>query len=83
MSENDDIIRLRDAVRDYVEHNPNAADTLEGIARWWLASGPGQINRDRLQKALDSLVSAKVLQGERKQSGELIYTCSRKIPRTD
>ena len=48
-------------ILDYLEQNPNAADTLDGILEWWL---PKQsiIEQERVvQSALDLLVQRKLL----------------------
>ncbi len=64
---------LAEEILDYLRHNPNAADALEGIARWWLRRRHGDADMDQVQKALDYLVEKGLLQSERKRSGELIY----------
>ena len=31
-----DVLRLADAIRQYLSEHPDAADTLEGVVNWWL-----------------------------------------------
>ena len=48
--------RIADALLEYVESNPHASDTLDGIGRWWLANDE-TISREDLSRALDKLVA--------------------------
>jgi hypothetical protein len=43
----------------YLEANPNASDTLEGICMWWLG---GQSESAEIQDALDFLVGAGLVE---------------------
>ena len=48
---------LARAILDYLQTHPNAADSVEGIARWWLgASGP-EPDAGQLAQVLDSLAA--------------------------
>jgi hypothetical protein len=56
----------------YLDRNPNAADTVDGVAYWVPQSGqiPG---RDVVQEALDALVARHELSSERLPGGAVIY----------
>jgi hypothetical protein len=41
----------------YLRDHPHAADTVEGIHRWWLPDRLAQLGPDRLQRCLDELVA--------------------------
>jgi hypothetical protein len=45
----------------YLEQNPNAADTLDGILEWWLPRQSIYEQEKTVQLALDSLVERKLL----------------------
>jgi hypothetical protein len=49
------------AILRYLVAHPDAKDTVDGIARWWLAPradrGGHQWNRDVVQEAIDELVA--------------------------
>ena len=53
MSDFDDAVRdAAERIREYVAKFPNAADTVDGIAAWWLSGVPVYV----AQAALDDLV---------------------------
>jgi hypothetical protein len=50
------------ALRCYLERNPEAADSLEGIRRWWLPSSLQSVPDAALQRALEAMVAAGAMQ---------------------
>jgi hypothetical protein len=56
-SEEAEIAHLREAIRDYLQRNPEAADTLGGIVNWWLPDKPVRIETSRVERALAQLVA--------------------------
>lgn len=56
-SEEAEIARLREAIRDYLQRNPEAADTLGGIVNWWLPDTRVRIETSRVERALAQLVA--------------------------
>lgn len=56
-SEEAKIARLREAILDYLQRNPEAADTLEGIVSWWLPAEPVRVEASRVERALEQLVA--------------------------
>ena len=49
---------MRDALRRYLHERPDAADTLVGIAQWWLPESMRGISMDRLRLVLGDLIAA-------------------------
>jgi hypothetical protein len=49
------VSRIADVLLRYIESNPHASDTLDGIGRWWLANE--SISREDLSRALAKLVA--------------------------
>jgi hypothetical protein len=47
-----DVRSAAEQIERYLEDHPNAADTVKGIAAWWLPDAPEPI----VQAALDDLV---------------------------
>ena len=67
-SERDRLLRtpddeeLCDAIVGYLRDHPNAADTLEGIAEWWLPRHQLRIDVERLARMLRRLADRDVLE---------------------
>jgi hypothetical protein len=61
----------------YAQENPNASDSAQGIARWWLDPKDG-LNLQALDEALDFLVSRGVFAERLAADGRRSYrrTCS-------
>jgi hypothetical protein len=77
--------RLSKVARDilgYLERNPDAGDTLRGVARWWLLQQRIHTAVEDVQRALDQLVKLGLV-SRRKTTphGPLLYTAGRKIRR--
>jgi hypothetical protein len=49
---------LSTALRQYLARNPDAADSVDGIRRWWLPQPLQSVGNERLQAALDGLVAS-------------------------
>jgi hypothetical protein len=62
----------------YVDVNPAAADTVDGIARWWLARPVQPPLRD-VEAALDALIRRGVLTRRSLPDGNSVYA---RVPRT-
>jgi hypothetical protein len=63
----------------YISLHPTAADTVGGIARWWLTLLE-QPALDRVEAAVDVLVSRGLLNRHRLPDGNLIYACATRAP---
>ena len=59
------------AILRYCADHPNAADTLDGVRRWWLAD-PTRTTGE-VEAALDALVAAGLLDIRRLPDGTAIY----------
>ena len=74
MTRDDDlVVAVADEVMRYLAHHPEAADSAEGIQRWWLA--PHQIEEplERVQRALDALVRKGVLVRKTLPDGSTVF----------
>jgi hypothetical protein len=67
------IDRLMRAIVRYLDAHPNASDTLEGVARWWVASDAEHAPVDALQRALDLLTDRHVLTRRMLPAGRRSY----------
>lgn len=71
MDEHSDFAHIINAISAYVEANPYAADSQEGITRWWLR---GQVYKeDVVHKALETLVKHGLLKRQINPDGAVIY----------
>jgi hypothetical protein len=62
-----DLAAVVNALSEYLRRNPQACDTLDGIARWWLG-GEWRQRTTLVQEALDGLEELGVI--ERVQAGD-------------
>lgn len=68
-----EIALLCDEIDAYLRRRPSAADTLEGIVRWWLARDRTERSRDAVQRALDLLVARHRVKRTVNADGQVIY----------
>lgn len=67
---------LADEVERYLATHPNAADSVEGILRWWLPPGHADASAEQLKRALDLLVARGTVTERRMADGRSIYARS-------
>lgn len=65
--------RLAQEILNYLEGNPQAGDTLEGIAQWWLAQQIIDRLVDDVAVALEKLVKDGAVEAHSPRSGSTIY----------
>lgn len=63
-----------EAVRHYLARHPDAADSPEGILRWWLPKELQQVPIDLLRQALETLVASGEVQSRTLPDGTRLYT---------
>lgn len=61
------------AILAYLRENPEARDTLEGVAEWWLLDQKVDCELARVEKALDQLVEADLIEVRKTSDGRLHY----------
>lgn len=64
---------LSQKILNYLKKHPQAGDTLEGIATWWLAQQRIEEIVDEVAEALDVLIKKGRVQALESQSGVTIY----------
>jgi hypothetical protein len=64
--------KLTQQIQDYLERRPQAGDTLEGIARWWLLRQQVNESVEEVKQALAILKSRNVIV-EQNLAGRTIY----------
>lgn len=64
---------IEQAVLSYLERHPQAADTLDGIVRWWLPQQRYSTAQTRIEAALMRLVSQGKLRQRPLPTGDALY----------
>lgn len=62
------------AIRAHLRAHPQAADSVHGVARWWLGSAHAGFTLQQVQRALDLLVAGKELRRLRLIDGTFLYS---------
>ncbi|MFO1322793.1 MAG: hypothetical protein U1F15_01905 [Burkholderiales bacterium] len=63
-------------VVEFLRARPGAADTIEGIARWWFEANANPINPAVLEQALVNLAARGVMQARVLPSGETLWSAA-------
>jgi hypothetical protein len=66
-------VALREAIIDYVRRHPQAMDTAEGIANWWLRPLHQEFTNALLLAVLEELVASRFLRRVAKPDGGDLY----------
>lgn len=76
MPDKDDgsVERIMEEILIYLDRNPRAKDTAEGVLQWWLAQYRYQIAIEKTQQALERLVSEGKLDKTVGATGIPIYS---------
>lgn len=70
-------------IRCYLLEHPNAADTLEGVAAWWLSGSTSGPWLATVQAAVDRLVAAGEVVKQTLPDGTTIYQRSKRTAHDD
>jgi Fe2+ or Zn2+ uptake regulation protein len=70
---------LSQRILDYIKEHPEAADSLEGIASWWLSAPPHAPSLEAVQAALDLLVDQGRMARLQLADGRTLYKSADKI----
>ncbi len=68
-----DVESLAREILRYLEAHGEAADTVDGIARWWIKRQRLEETRWRVQRALDYLVDEALVQSKVTPAGRILY----------
>lgn len=74
--DNNEIAQVAQDIERYLVLHPNAADTLEGIARWWLQRQRFIDSLERVNDALEVLIRRGMVKKITSADGNKIYRCS-------
>ena len=68
-----DIERVSAEIQRYLQSHPHAADTLEGITRWWLTRQRYEEAATVVKKALDILIARGLVSQSTNMDDQCIY----------
>ena len=66
------------ALRHYIDERPDAADSIDGIHRWWLPPELRDESPTLVETAVARLVDEGVLRRVVQEDGRVIYSSGRK-----
>ena len=66
------------AIRCYIHAHPDAADSIDGIHRWWLVPALRDEAPQRVEAAVAQLVRERVLRQVVQEDGRVIYSSGQK-----
>lgn len=66
---------LIDAILAYLSHHPQAADSADGVTRWWLARNGAGPSRLEVEQALATMVQRGLLRRVELPDGTVLYSC--------
>jgi Fe2+ or Zn2+ uptake regulation protein len=75
------VIETAAAIERYLASRPQAAETVEGIAHWWLVRQRYDDSVDMVQRALDLLVERGVVERLALSGGQPMYRKAPDAPR--
>ena len=70
--------RVAEAILDYLRQNPEAQDTVAGIAEWWLPERESQNRIVSVKEALDELVAAGLISEHEGKDAQISYRITRR-----
>ena len=74
---NSDVRQIADLIECYLKNHPNAADTIEGITKWWLPVHGFEVSNLIVQQALNYLDSKSVVKCNANLSGNNVYSSNK------
>lgn len=65
---------IAQAIERYLAKHPHAADSLEGIRRWWLMRQRYEESAQQVQEALEQLLREGIVTKRVLSDGQVLYT---------
>lgn len=76
------ILTIAQEISDYLAEHPKAADSLEGVASWWLTRQRYERAEDIVHKALEHLVAQGVVKKVNNKGNKTVYSYAVKNDKT-
>ena len=71
-----EVEKIAKLIESYINRHPNASDSMEGIAKWWIPRMQEYTQTERVLLALDILISKNVLKRIKDVNGQVNYKSS-------
>jgi hypothetical protein len=62
------------AILAHLQAHPLAADSADGVARWWLGPAHSNVTVEQVERALELLVSRRALRRLSLMDGTILYS---------
>lgn len=72
-----EIRQIADQIESYLNNHPHAADTLEGITKWWLPGKRVEVSSVIVQQALNYLAAKSIVKAFVNLSGNSVYSSNK------
>lgn len=69
---------VRNAITRYFQQHPQAADTVDGIVKWWLPQFDINLPLENVLRVLERMVEAGELNKSEKRDGSVIYALAQR-----
>jgi hypothetical protein len=73
-TDNEEVQALARGIERYLEKHPNAADSLEGIQRWWLIRHHYAEDTLQVERALERLIAEGIVVKRILPDGRAVYS---------
>lgn len=68
-----DITKVNQEILDYLQENPNAADSLKGVINWWLPQAYKKLDAASIEQVLEQLIGEGLVSKIELTDGTIIY----------
>jgi len=65
--------KISSIILNYLQRNPDAGDTLEGITKWWLELERIELSVDEVADVLESLIQKGCIRVHKSRCGTTFY----------
>jgi hypothetical protein len=62
------------AILDHLQSHPLAADSADGVARWWLGPAHSRVTPEQVECALERLVARQAMRRRSLMNGTVLYS---------
>ncbi|HWV14443.1 MAG TPA: hypothetical protein VN030_03345 [Cellvibrio sp.] len=69
----DDVQQIANEITRYLQEHDSAADTLEGVAQWWVLRQRLQEERNKVERAMHYLCEQGIVETRSLPDGKILY----------